>query len=251
VVDVRRVLAATAIVWAVAAAAGARAQQETPRIWQGVFTTGQADRGKAAYDQHCIRCHGVDLGGTGRDAPQLKGERFQATFGTETVDRLYTKIRDTMPQFLVNGLEDKVKIDIVAYILRTNGFPAGGRELTTASEELSAIQIVGKGEQPSVTNFSLVQTVGCLTRGPNDSWLLTNSAEPSATRDDAPSDEALTAAAARPLGTARFLLLNARAHDPAAHVGHRMEARGLVYREGADARLTVTSLKMVGECGVR
>ena len=153
-----------------------------------------------------------------------------------------------MPVFSVSVIDDKTKIDVVAHILRTNGYPAGARELGTSAEELAAIQILRKGEQPAVSNFSLVQTVGCLARAANDSWMLIDSAEPSATRDDAPNAEALGAAAAKPLGTARFLLLNARAHDPAAHVGHRMEARGLIYREGADARLTVTSLKMVGEC---
>ena len=242
---VRAIVGAMVIVWAASAAVGVRAQ-DTARIWQGVYTEVQADRGKAAYDQHCIRCHGVDLGGTGRDAPQLKGERFQATFGTETVDRLFTKIRDTMPQFLVSGLEDKIKIDIVAYILRTNGFPAGARELTTSSEELSAIQILRKGETPNVSNFSLVQTVGCLAKDTNDSWVLTSSAEPAATRDDIPSAEALSAAAGKPLGTGRILLLSARAFDPAAHAGHKMEARGLIYRDAGDARITLTSLRMVG-----
>ena len=77
--NARRVLAATAVVWAVSAIAGVRAQ-DTPRIWQGVFTAGQADRGKAAYDQHCIRCHGGDL--SGANAPALRAERFMATFGS-------------------------------------------------------------------------------------------------------------------------------------------------------------------------
>jgi mono/diheme cytochrome c family protein len=222
--------------------------QDAPRIWQGVYTGAQAERGKTTFDTACIRCHGADLAGT--TAPALKGDRFRATFGNETVDRLFIKIRDTMPPNFGTILDDAAKIDIVSYILQTNGYPAGGRELTTSGDELAAMQILRKGEQASVTNFSLVQTVGCLAKGPNDSWVLTNTAEPAATRDDAPSRDALTAAAARPLGTGTFLLLSAAPHSPAAHQGHKMEARGLVYQDPADARLTLTSLQMVGTaCG--
>ena len=220
--------------------------QEPPRIWQGVYTGAQADRGKAAYDAACIRCHGADLAGT--TAPALTGDRFLATFGNETVDRLFLKIRDTMPPNFGTILDDNARIDIVSYILRVNGYPAGRRELTPAGDELAAMQILRQGEQASVTNFSLVQTVGCLARGPDDAWILTNATEPAATRDDAPNPAALGAAAAKPLGTGRLRLLSAAPHDPAAHQGHKMEARGLIYQDPEDARLTVTSLTTVGEC---
>jgi mono/diheme cytochrome c family protein len=230
----------------VAAAVSLSAGQETPRIWQGAYTSAQAERGKTTFNAACIRCHGADLAGT--TAPALKGDRFLATFGNETVDRLFLKIRDTMPPNFGTILDDSAKIDIVSYILQTNGFPAGARELTPVGDELAAIQIVKQGQQAAVTNFSLVQTVGCLTRGPNESWVLTDTAEPVAARDDAPSREALTTAASKPLGKGRFLLLNAAPHNPATHQGHKMEARGLIYVDPADPRLTLTSLQMVGNC---
>jgi cytochrome c5 len=236
-----------AAVYAVSMAVGVGAQ-DTPRIWQGVYTTAQADRGKETFNTACIRCHGGDLAGT--TAPALKGDRFLTTFGNETVDRLFLKIRDTMPPNFGTSLDDAAKLDIVTYILQTNGYPAGGRELTTSGDELGSIQILREGEQANVTNFSLVQTVGCLAKGPNNSWVLTQTAEPAVTRDDTPSSEALTAARARPLGAGTFLLLSAAPHDPAAHQGHKMEARGLVYRDAAEARLTLTSLKRIGAaCG--
>jgi len=56
-------------------AVGLRAQ-DTPRIWQGVFTAAQADRGKAVFNTTCLRCHGEDL--AGNTAPALKGDRFQS-----------------------------------------------------------------------------------------------------------------------------------------------------------------------------
>jgi hypothetical protein len=79
--------------------------------------------------------------------------------------------------------------------------------------------------------------------------VLTNSAEPLPARDDVPAVDALAAAAAKPLGSGKFLLLHAAPHRPADHQGHKMEARGLIYAaDPADARLTLTSLKMVGVC---
>ena len=38
--------------------------QEKPAsrtVWDGVYTTEQAERGRLEYVNHCQRCHGVDL----------------------------------------------------------------------------------------------------------------------------------------------------------------------------------------------
>ena len=50
----------------------------------------------------------------------------------------------------------------------------------------------------------------------------------------------------RPLGSRTFLLLSVVPFEPASHVGQKMEARGLVYNDPADARITLTSLKPTG-----
>lgn len=230
----------------IVAATGVRAQ-DTPRIWQGVFTDAQAVRGKKEFESACIRCHGGDLAGV--SAPALKGDRFLQSFGNGSIDQLFGKIRDTMPPNFGTSISDDAKIDVVSYILQTNGYPAGGRELPKSGDDLTGTLIVRKGEQATVRDFTLVQIVGCLARGANESWVLTNSAEPSPTRDDVPAAEALAAAASQALGTGKFLLLHAAPHKPAEHQGHKMEARGLIYAaDPADARLTLTSLVMVGQC---
>jgi mono/diheme cytochrome c family protein len=227
------------------ALAGASAQVPPPKIWTGVYTTAQAGRGQATFTTACIRCHGADLAGT--TAPALKGEHFMATWGGGSLSRLFEKIRDTMPpQFGTNILSDTAKLEIVAFILQTNGFPAGARELG-AGDDLAAIQILRQGEQAKVQNFSLVQTVGCLTRG-DSGWMLRSSSEPVVTTANAPSAEALAAATSRPLGTGSFQLLSAAQFDPAANQGKKVEARGLIYQDPADALLTVTSLTAVGVC---
>jgi hypothetical protein len=78
--------------------------------------------------------------------------------------------------------------------------------------------------------------------------VLTRTADPLVTRDDAPSAQALSSAGQRPLGTRTFRLLSVRPFDPESHQGHKMEARGLIYNEPGDERLTLTSLKTAGNC---
>jgi S-disulfanyl-L-cysteine oxidoreductase SoxD len=224
------------------------AQSAEPRIWQGVYSEAQATRGREVFTTACLRCHGADLAGT--TAPALKGDRFYTTFGNEPIDRLFLKIRDTMPPSFGTILDDQAKLDVVTYILQTNGYPAGPGDLRLASEDLATVQILKKGEQAVVQNFSLVQAVGCLARGADNAWMLTRSTDPVSTREEAATPQALASAANRALGTRTFRLLSVVPFKPEAHIGHKMEARGLVYTDGPTGRLSVTSLQMAAEsCG--
>ena len=218
--------------------------QDTPRIWQGVYSTAQAERGKAVFNTTCLRCHGEDL--AGNTAPALKGDRFQSSWGGDLIESLFTKVRDTMPPNFGTILDDQVKLDIVTYILQTNGFPAGTTELMVGSADLANTQILKKGEQASVQNFSLILTVGCLATGPNNTWVLTRTAEPLTTRDDVPNERGLATAASRPLGTKTFRLISVTPFKPEAHAGQKVEARGLIYNEPGDERINLTSLKATG-----
>jgi cytochrome c5 len=223
-----------------------RAQNPEPRIWQGVYTTAQAERGKTSFNSSCLRCHGDKL--QGNTAPALSGDRFFTTWGSEPIASLFAKVRDTMPPNFGTSIDDQTKLDIVAYILQTNGYPGGLGELTQDGNDLATAQILKKGEQALVQNFSLVQTVGCLGRGPDNTWVLTRTSDPLVTRDDAPTAQSLASAATRPLGTRTFRLLSAKPFSPESHQGHKMEARGLIYSEAGDERLTLTSLTMAGNC---
>ena len=223
-----------------------RAQNPEPRIWQGVYSTAQAERGKTSFNSSCLRCHGDKL--QGNTAPALSGDRFFTTWGSEPIASLFAKIRDTMPPNFGTSIDDQTKLDIVAYILQTNGYPGGPGELTQNGNDLATAQILKKGEQALVQNFSLVQTVGCLGRGPDNTWVLTRTSDPLVTRDDAASAQSLASAATRPLGTRTFRLLSAKPFSPESHQGHKMEARGLIYSEAGDERLTLTSLRMAGNC---
>ena len=206
-----------------------------PRIWQGVYTAAQAERGKATFLASCQRCHNADL--SGDRGPALKGERFMTTWGGGSVNRLFEKIRDTMPQFSTSTIDEASKLNIVTFILQSNGFPAGDKEL--AASELEPIQILAQGEQPKAANFARVAVAGCLGRGDANRFVLTSASEPVAATDNTPVP---------PPGAGRVVLLNAGPFNPETQIGQRVEARGILYRDDKDTLLAVSALKAVGSC---
>ncbi len=247
-----RYLAAAGLAWA-AALVGAgqgplQAQEASSRIWQGVYSTAQAARGKEAYIAVCLRCHAPDL--TGVTAPALKGDRFMQSFGGEPIDRLFLKVRDTMPPSFGTVIDDQTKLDIVGYILQNNGFPAGVADLTLSGPDLANAQILRQGEQALAQDFSLVQSVGCLSRNEAGAWVLRSAAEPVVTKDDVAPAASLERLASQPLGRRTFRLLSAAPFEPQRHEGEKVDVRGLIYNDARDPRLTLTSLSRVaGSCG--
>ena len=114
--------------------------QDSSSTWSGVFTEEQADRGKATYDQECAACHLDDLLGDGI-APSLIGVPFSFRWSELSLGDMFMAIRTTMPQGAPASLSVKDYVDIVAYILKANEFPAGDSELPTDEDSLSEIII--------------------------------------------------------------------------------------------------------------
>src|SRR5581483_2084240 len=214
-------------------------------VLDGVYTEAQAERGKASFlAGRCGGCHQLDL--SGDRGPALKGDAFLAHWANGPLNALFRKISETMPPNAPNDVSDEAKIDIVAYLLQANGFPAGKNELGLDPERLEAIEIARRGGRAETPNFSLVQVVGCLGDGPNRSWLLTRTRDPVATRQEQPGAAALREAGAKPLGTQTFQLVSVAPFKPDAHRGQKVEARGLLYKDSRDALLNLTSLQPVG-----
>jgi hypothetical protein len=73
-----------------------------------------------------------------------------------------------------------------------------------------------------------------------------NASDPIATRDSAPNAAALKTAETKPLGRGTFALVSVDATTRSGAMnGRKVEARGLLYRDGAYADLNLTSLKPV------
>ena len=128
---------------AVALGAGAalRAQDAARTTWSGIYTAAQADRGQTAFQQNCAACHGATLGGTG-EAPPIAGAEFAANWNGLSVGELYDRIRTTMPFDRPGQLSRDTYADVLAYVLKYNGFPTGQAELDKRSEVLAAIKFV-------------------------------------------------------------------------------------------------------------
>jgi mono/diheme cytochrome c family protein len=219
-------------------------------VWDGVYTAGQAERGKAAFDLTCSRCHNSDLSGSDR-GPTLKGDKFLANWQDGSLEAVFSLIRDNMPQGNPAILNDDSKIDVLAYILQSNSFPPGTSELTANLARLDTVQILRKGATPGLQNFSFVQVVGCLEPGQGDRWVLTRSSARPGSRDRGVSPAELERASARPLGEDTFTLVSATPFDPASRRGHRVTAKGLLYQQPGDHRLNLTALETLADtCAV-
>jgi mono/diheme cytochrome c family protein len=111
-------------------ALAAEAQDDSgPSIWSGVFTAAQAKRGNDAYQASCSGCHGSDLHATDPEAVDLTGPAIRAKWNGKKLQERFETIRDTMPPGNANTLGDKTYMDILAFILQSNEFPAGNQEL--------------------------------------------------------------------------------------------------------------------------
>ena len=95
----------------------------------GAYTAEQATAGEAAYKADCASCHGADLEGTGRQTPPLVGEEFLAGWRELALADLFDKIQETMPADKPGKLGRERNAQILAFILKRNGYPAGAAAL--------------------------------------------------------------------------------------------------------------------------
>ena len=203
---------------------------QAPPVWQGVYSDGQAARGEATFSSLCAGCHGTALTGGptgGQRAPALAGDDFFARWDATSLNRLFRTIRDTMPRGAAGALTDEAAVELVAYILRFNGFPAGSADLTSQTALLDKLLIAPKPGAPRpVTNFSRVEVAGCLSRTSNGRWIVTGAANE------------------------RVRLVGAAPFKVDAHAGERVEVTGIIRRDPSETLLTVTGVKATGaRCG--
>ena len=97
-------------------------------VWEGVYSADQAQRGRQQYVDSCAGCHREDLAGNGV-TPGLADEEFVEHWDKETVEDLFKRIKSTMPADRPGSLADADYLDVVAFLLKENGFPNGPSEL--------------------------------------------------------------------------------------------------------------------------
>ena len=122
--------------------AAAVADESTPPPGGGeVYTETQAARGEAVYQNHCAFCHLEDLSGF-RGLP-LTGSEFIARWNEPgvTLENFLSFVTSAMPQEEPGTLRPQEYLDVVAYILQANSYPAGDSELTAEPSVLRRIRI--------------------------------------------------------------------------------------------------------------
>jgi mono/diheme cytochrome c family protein len=240
------VAAAFALLLAAAETSVVRAQGPAPNpeagLWAGAYQDAQADRGAALYRDRCSRCHAVDLAGgqiAALFAPELTGEPFMARWESNTVGRLYTKIKDDMPRGDVGTLDADATVDLVAYILRHNGFPAGARALE-AGNALDAFVILprtGATDRP-VANFAMVHVTGCVVRGNDGRLHLVQAGRPIVARQGLAGTNVA-------LGTDEYRLVSAAIGRFDPSTGKAVRVRGRLRRDADEVLLNVADAEVV------
>jgi cytochrome c len=109
-------------------------------MWDGVFTEAQATRGQNAYKTSCAPCHKADLLGDA-GAPALAGPEFFSRWNGSSADDLVKTIRASMPQDAPDTLGTQTYVDLVTFLMKSNGSPAGNSELSMDSAALKQVMV--------------------------------------------------------------------------------------------------------------
>lgn len=90
------------------------------------YAADQADRGETRFDRDCAECHGDDLTGGLIGGPPLRGLSFEQKFADGApASALFLFTSTLMPPNAPGRYSPSVYADLVAYILKRNGFRAG------------------------------------------------------------------------------------------------------------------------------
>lgn len=114
----------------------AQAPQTT---WSGIYTEAQAAAGEKQYAASCASCHGTDLAG-GEMAPSLVGGEFSGSWNDLSVRELFDRIYSSMPLNAPKSLSRQQDAEILAFVLKRNGFPTGQTNLSSQAADLDGIK---------------------------------------------------------------------------------------------------------------
>jgi mono/diheme cytochrome c family protein len=230
-----RTLGATAFVLTASLIVTAQAPQKT--VWDGAYTDAQAERAKGEFSATCARCHTL----TAEGARPLVGAEFWRVNTQRSVGDLLKFVSANMPNGQGAGsLSASTYADLVALILKSNGFPAGAAEV--APETVTNILIVpkdGPGELPANT---LARVVGCLAPKSGADWTITNATAPRRIEKPGSSPEDATVALGDRTVALKFVLSRLD-----ASVGKRVSVSGLLIGAGGADGINVSQVNRVGD----
>jgi mono/diheme cytochrome c family protein len=122
----------------VAALCSVHAQDKT--AWDGVYTAAQAERGAKHFADSCAPCHGADMAG-GPGIPGLTGIEFMFKYNNKPVAELFDYMKTNMPPGQAGSLTDPQFVEVIAVVLKGNGFPEGSTDLPPDPQALKQVTI--------------------------------------------------------------------------------------------------------------
>ena len=221
-----------------AAASFSTAQTSTPRrtVWDGVYTDAQSTRGMTAFGQSCAGCHALAAEGK---AP-LVGDSFWKSFSQKTIPDMLEFVSTYMPNGSPGSLSKSTYADIVALMLKSNGFPAGSTEL--GPDTMAGVRIVPKDGSTELPANALARVVGCLARRGSD-WVVTSATSPERAERVEGGEDATRALGSRTVAL-KFVLTKL---DPI--VGSRVAVSGLLIGpNGADGINVTEVTRLAPQC---
>lgn len=111
-------------------------QSEPESTLDGIFTTGQAQRGAGLFEQHCARCHSVQ---------EFSGRRFDVVWAGVPASALFYRIANTMPLDQPGSLDTSQVTALMAHIFTANGMPSGETPLAADVDWLAGITLARPG----------------------------------------------------------------------------------------------------------
>jgi mono/diheme cytochrome c family protein len=102
----------------------------------GVYTAAQAARGEETYMSICVSCH---------PPATYTGAAFKTTWGGRPLSDLYTALNEKMPKNDPGSLSQDEYGQVLAWLLKINGNPAGKTELPAEIDALKQIRIETPG----------------------------------------------------------------------------------------------------------
>jgi len=98
----------------------------------GWYSVDQATAGRKLFEASCAGCHGAKLQGI--SGPALSGANWQQRFGGARLLTVWGEIKGPMAEYAGATFTTQQSLDILAYLLKQNGLPAGVRPLADTKQ---------------------------------------------------------------------------------------------------------------------
>lgn len=102
----------------------------------GIYSEEQAERGRGTFRSVCGECH---------YSREFRDDQFKYSWRRRSLGDLFGHIAETMPENAPGSLSSREYADVVAYILKLNGIPAGSAELPGDTEALDPFRLSALG----------------------------------------------------------------------------------------------------------